>query len=42
MDCRTTTPPTPDVEPEQVATGILRCPACGQLLDEDTLEPITR
>lgn len=26
-----------EVEPEEVRPGVLRCPACGDLLDEDTL-----
>lgn len=28
------------VEPEMVRPGILRCPVCGKLLDEETLDEL--
>lgn len=29
-----------DVEPEVVRDGVLRCPECGVLLDEETMEEL--
>jgi len=34
MDCLAT---GREVEPKQVADGVVQCPACGEILDEETL-----
>jgi hypothetical protein len=37
MDCLAT---GQEVQPKQVAEGVLQCPACGEILDEKTLRSL--